>query len=350
VGLATAFAAQSRASRLVWRDSSPRPHLNTHAYRSLAPQPFTWDAGAGLPLLLADGAASYVYGPGGQILEQIAGSTPAYYHSDQLGSVRALTDQSGAVVATYAYDAYGQPTRSTGSAPNPFRYAGEYRDGESGLYYLRARYYDPATAQFLTVDPLLAATAQAYAYAAGSPLNATDPRGDCPWCGIIAIGAVGGALGNVAATLIGDAISGRPVSPEQIGNAAISGGIAGAATALSVVMPPVIGVAFQAVAAGLGQAVANLLLPTGVDPDPLTAAIWGGVGAVGTARFVVPELNTAEKFFSWSPVNPDAWWFERGSHLTIFKSAFVGATVGVGTNLQFPCPLGGEPSGPNKSW
>jgi hypothetical protein len=55
----------------------------------------------GLPLLLLqDRLASYVYGPGGQILEQVQGSSAYYYHADQLGSVRALTSQSGAVVAT----------------------------------------------------------------------------------------------------------------------------------------------------------------------------------------------------------------------------------------------------------
>jgi uncharacterized protein RhaS with RHS repeats len=58
--------------------------------------------------------------------------------ADQLGSGRALTSQSGAVVATYAYDSYGQPDVSTGSVANPFRYAGQYRDAESGLCYLRA--------------------------------------------------------------------------------------------------------------------------------------------------------------------------------------------------------------------
>ena len=61
----------------------------------------------------------------------------------------------------------------------PFGYAGQYTDAESGLQYLRARYYDPATQQFLTVDPLLAQTDQAYAYAGGSPTNATDPSGLC---------------------------------------------------------------------------------------------------------------------------------------------------------------------------
>jgi RHS repeat-associated protein len=152
-----------------------------HEYATRAcssPSPGTW--AGGLPLLLQDRVASYIYGPGGQILEQVQGTNAYYYHADQLGSVRALTDQSKAVVATYTYDAYGQPTASTGSVANPFRYAGQYRDAESGLYYLRARYYDPATQQFLTVDPLLAATEQAYAYAEGSPLDATDPSGLCP--------------------------------------------------------------------------------------------------------------------------------------------------------------------------
>jgi len=59
----------------------------------------------------------------------------------------------------------------------PFGYAGQYTDAATGLQYLRARYYDPTTQQFLTVDPLLAQTEQAYAYAGGSPTNATDPSG-----------------------------------------------------------------------------------------------------------------------------------------------------------------------------
>ena len=92
----------------------------------------------------------------------------SYYHADQLGSVRVLTNQSGAVAATYAYDAYGNQTASTGNVANPLRYAGEYQDSESGFYYLRARYYDPATAQFLTRDPLVAAAQQAYNCANGS--------------------------------------------------------------------------------------------------------------------------------------------------------------------------------------
>jgi RHS repeat-associated protein len=83
--------------------------------------------------------------------------------------------------------------------PNQFRYAGEYQDAESNLYYLRARYYDPATQQFLTVDPLVGWTEQAYAYVGGSPTNATDPRGLLVTClsasGWTGLGA--GAVGIV---------------------------------------------------------------------------------------------------------------------------------------------------------
>jgi RHS repeat-associated protein len=52
-------------------------------------------------------------------------------------------------------------------------------DAESGLQYLRARYYDPATAQFLTKDPLVAITQEPYGYVGGNPLNYVDPTGLC---------------------------------------------------------------------------------------------------------------------------------------------------------------------------
>jgi RHS repeat-associated protein len=80
------------------------------------------------------------------------------------------------VAATATYDPYGQQLSSTGVA-NPLGYAGQYTDAESGLQYLRARYYDPATAQFLTKDPLVAITQEPYAYVGNNPLNATDPSG-----------------------------------------------------------------------------------------------------------------------------------------------------------------------------
>jgi RHS repeat-associated protein len=137
---------------------------------------FTW-AGT---LLAQAGPTSYVYGPDGLPLEQINGTTVLYYHHDQLGSTRIITDATGTVTppaATYTYDAYGNTTASTGTITNPFQYAGQYSDAESGIQYLRARYYDPNTAQFISRDPVVATTRSAYGYVAGDPLNASDPSG-----------------------------------------------------------------------------------------------------------------------------------------------------------------------------
>jgi RHS repeat-associated protein len=139
---------------------------------------FVWNLAKGLPAIIQDGSTKYVTGPGGLPLEQVSsGGTVLYYYQDQLGSTRGLLDASGTIVATYTYDAYGNLKRSTGSVSNPFQYAGQYTDSESGLQYLRARYYDPSTQQFLTVDPLVGATGQPYSYAGGDALNAMDPTG-----------------------------------------------------------------------------------------------------------------------------------------------------------------------------
>jgi RHS repeat-associated protein len=118
-----------------------------------------------------------------------------YLHQDQLGSTRMLTDGAGVVRATFTYDPYGNLTASTGHSTTAFLYAGQYRDAVTGFYYLRARYYDPATAQFLTVDPDVATTLSPYGYVSGNPLNGTDPSGldNCGWfsrlCDGIATGA-----------------------------------------------------------------------------------------------------------------------------------------------------------------
>jgi RHS repeat-associated protein len=54
------------------------------------------------------------------------------------------------VVNKYEYDSFGNLTISTGTVENPFRYTGRELDSETGLYYYRARYYDPTTGRFLS--------------------------------------------------------------------------------------------------------------------------------------------------------------------------------------------------------
>jgi RHS repeat-associated protein len=145
-------------------------------------QHFAWDLSGGLPCLLTDGSTNYIYDDAGLPVEQIDSSgTPLYYQHDQLGSTRLLTDGSGAVAATFSYDAYGNLTSHTGASDTPLRWGGHYQD-VTGLYYLRARYYDPQTAQFLTRDPLVPLTQEPYGYSMGNPLNWADPLGlGCGW-------------------------------------------------------------------------------------------------------------------------------------------------------------------------
>jgi RHS repeat-associated protein len=141
---------------------------------------FTWDPASGsLPLLASDGTTSYLYGPGDLPIEQTntSGTQTSYLLHDQTGSTRLLTDPSGTVAGTYTYNPYGQVTNHTG-ASTPLHYDGQYQDDETGLYYMRARYYDPSTAQFLTRDPLEDITGQPYSYAGDDPIDNGDPSGD----------------------------------------------------------------------------------------------------------------------------------------------------------------------------
>ena len=89
---------------------------------------------------------------------------------------------NGVIVATYYYDAFGVHTSVTGNVENPYRYAGYMFDEETGLYYLKSRYYDPETARFLQEDTYIGSTADPlslnlYAYVKYNPLKYYDPTG-----------------------------------------------------------------------------------------------------------------------------------------------------------------------------
>ena len=103
-----------------------------------------------------------------------------FYQTDQLASTRLLTNSAGLVRGTFSYDAYGNLIGSTGAYSTPLSWGGQYRDVESGLVYLQARYFDPTTGQLLSQDSLLATTRQPYSYGSDNPLNTVDPSGNVP--------------------------------------------------------------------------------------------------------------------------------------------------------------------------
>jgi RHS repeat-associated protein len=120
------------------------------------------------------GTTAFTRSPHGYLIgETLSGGAKYYYLYDGLGSVVALTDNSGTVANTYSYDPYGNTTATTGSVSNPFRYIGGVWDASAKLYKLGERYYDPSIGRFTQLDPL----GEEYQYAGDDPVNFSDPSG-----------------------------------------------------------------------------------------------------------------------------------------------------------------------------
>ncbi|HKX19001.1 MAG TPA: RHS repeat-associated core domain-containing protein [bacterium] len=99
-------------------------------------------------------------------MEMVRGGQTYYYQRDGQNSVVAVTDSSGVVVQAYRYDAFGLQS-AAGSITNPFTYTGREYDPKSGLYFLRARYYDPRAGRFISEDPV--GVPNRYPYADNDP-------------------------------------------------------------------------------------------------------------------------------------------------------------------------------------
>ncbi len=111
-------------------------------------------------------------------LAMLRSGISSYYHGDALGSISALSNSAGALANTYTYDSFGQLSAHTGTLTNPFQYTGRELDSETGLYYDRARYYDPTVGRFLSEDPIgFEGDNDFYRYVRDNPVNLSDPFG-----------------------------------------------------------------------------------------------------------------------------------------------------------------------------
>jgi RHS repeat-associated protein len=101
------------------------------------------------------------------------------FHHDNLQSVLGISGHDGTVLQTISYGPFGEKINPTGSAPaNYLHYTGREEDPDTGLYYYRARYYDPAVGRFLTEDLKgFGAGVNFYVYVNNNPINANDPYG-----------------------------------------------------------------------------------------------------------------------------------------------------------------------------
>jgi RHS repeat-associated protein len=227
----------------------------------------------------------------------IAASQPPvvlFAHADQLGSTRLLTDTAGVARGSFTYDPYGNVTATSGSYSTAFLFAGQYKDAESGLYFLRARFYDPSSAQFLSRDPALASTRSPYAYVGGNPLNSTDPGGEASLSESTGLAASEGSAtamkGCGSTTLISSRLPGPLVPTPGVGIIRVNWG---------------------------GSQVEITASPKG--PGPAFAALWVIVAVKLSGPPAIAQ--GAEEFPATDPFNTGE------QHVDLHKAVGVGATL-----------------------
>jgi RHS repeat-associated protein len=264
---------------------------------------------------------SYVLG-NGQLISQRRGTTTSHYLPDIQGSTRALTTPAAAITDTYRYSAFGDIETQTGSTLNSYLYTGQQFDSSTGLYSLRARYYDAAVGRFLSRDtyPINRQNPMElnrYVYAAGNPVRWSDPSGDTLVSYALSIGksaargaAFGGfsgfAGGGIFMTLAGIGACGPRMQNwmtsltqaerlDYLAQSAIVGaafgGIAGIAAAIS---PAALGYTNAAIGGiGLGSSIVDMMQNEVNLCNVLGAglAIGGGLSGGQSFTLSIPKFN-----------------------------------------------------------
>jgi RHS repeat-associated protein len=159
---------------------------------------FAYDASGKRTSRTVNGVATtYLYDGANVVQEQVGGSASANMLNgeldevlvrtdssgalspigDGLGSTIALTNATGALQTEYSYEPFGKATATGGASSNPMKYTGREDDG-TGLYYYRARYYNPTLQRFISEDPIgFSGGVNFYTYVENDPVNGVDPYG-----------------------------------------------------------------------------------------------------------------------------------------------------------------------------
>ncbi|MBI4846532.1 MAG: hypothetical protein HY810_08735 [Candidatus Omnitrophica bacterium] len=116
----------------------------------------------------------------GGLVSSTDGTNTVYYHCLHLGNVNQITDQTGSVIQTYDYDAFGNIVLQSGMLSDVYRYKTKEYSADTGLIYFGARYYNPLLGRFITPDPLgMVDGTNLYLYCQNDPVNLIDAWGEC---------------------------------------------------------------------------------------------------------------------------------------------------------------------------
>jgi len=212
--------------------------------------------------------AYYVWGD--QLLGVVRPAGTRYFHQDGLGSVRLLTDETGQVTDRYRFAAFGELAEHDGSDPNAYLFAGEIADLNSGFYFLRARWLDPAAGRFASADPFPGLlfepqSLHKYVYVDNDPVNRTDPSGlfGSGGTSLVSVAVVGAIVGAIAANVIF-----RPSGWFDTVTVTVGGAVVGAAIAL--IMAEVALGSVTAAATGTAAGAGAVAVPLLVNAQRLT--------------------------------------------------------------------------------
>jgi RHS repeat-associated protein len=248
---------------------------------------------------------AFIRSPNG-LIAMITGDKTCYVVRDHQGSTRVVFDQNGTVLAAFDYLPFGQIMRASGDMTLvPYLYTGQEWDafdpaGKVGLYNYRARLYDPILGRFYDTDPAFQ-FASPYVYVGNNPFNFADPTGMF-WKEILGTLAVVGAsiaalvllpetaaLGGVLLIWGGfstfSVIGGtyamiKGGSPNDVAEASLSFGIAGALAAAGLVLGPVVGMSLKSIGIAEFFGVLNAF---SMAPSDASAADMGYYLAAGIA-------------------------------------------------------------------
>ena len=189
---------------------------------------------------------------------------PYAYVKSLQGDIVAILDENGNTVVGYGYDAWGAPLWCAGELAEtlgkvqPFRYRGYVFDEETGLYYLRSRYYNAQWGRFVNADDRLSKNEtdicgkSLYVYCSNNPLNRVDPNGEAWWAWAVGAAVIVASIAIVGVTM-GGATAGLAVFYTALG--AIEGGVCAVESGKDVVEGAFVG--------AVGGAISSLSLCAG---------------------------------------------------------------------------------------